>query len=425
MLVDILLQISPWLFAMLALAAGSAFYSGAEAAMFFLRPGDVRQMLSGGKSQQLAATLLSDPDRLLTAVLFWNLVINVLYFSIASMVSVRLSQHPDVGPTGTALFSLAALLSLIFLSEMLPKSIAVLSPRRIAGLVAIPLAISVRLVGPVLPLLRTINLLSRRLIWPGFEKEPYLEVGDLERAIELSTSDAELLEQEQRVLQNIVQLSETRVDELMRPRMQTVTFRAPVSVADLKRQYPPSGYLLVTEADSDEVAQAALLADMSDVPQTHLEHKAEPVLYVPWCSTAASALDEMESRDREVAAVVNEHGETIGILTYDDILDTIFSARPSTSERLLNRRAIQQMHDDVWHVTSLTSLRRLSKHFAVDLPETKSATIAGVLQEVLQRLPEAGDECRWGPFRMRVVDAPRRGRMLVELERVDSQEPSA
>ena len=40
-----------------------------------------------------------------------------------------------------------------------------------------------------------------------------------------------------------------------------------------------------------------------------------------------------------MAAVVNELGETIGILTFDDILDTIFSGTPSRSERLLRRRA--------------------------------------------------------------------------------------
>ena len=410
---------------MLVLIGGSAFFSGGEAALFCLRPSDLRRMSSGSTSSQVAARLLHDPDRLLSSVLFWNLVINVAYFAIASIAALRISNNDQGGASFAAIFSLVALLTIIFLSEMLPKSIAVLSPRRIASAIAIPLVVAVRVIDPIMPLLRTVNLLSRRLIWPSFKREPYIEVSDLEKAIQLSTSDAELLEQEQRVLENIVLLSETRVDELMRPRVQTQTFRAPVSIEDLRERFPPSGYLLVTEPDSDEVASAVRLTDLSDVPATHLEHKAEAVLYVPWCTSASEALDQMENRDREVAAIINEHGETIGILTYDDILDTIFSSKATPSDRLLNRKAITQIQPGLWHVTSMTSLRRLSRYFEVELPATESVTVAGVIQEALQRLPEAGDECDWGPFRFRVLEAPRRGHMLVQLTRLEIKEGGA
>ena len=217
---DALLQIWPWLAAMLVLIGGSAFFSGSEAAFFCLRWSDMRRLSKGNTAGQIAAGLLHDPDRLLSAVLFWNLVINVSYFAIASIAALRISDDERGGATYAALFSLGALLTIIFFSEMLPKSIAVLSPRRIASFISIPLAVSVRVIGPLMPLMSTINLLSRRLIWPSFEPEPYMEVSDLEQAIQLSTTDAALLEQEQRVLENIVQLSETRVDELMRPRVQ-------------------------------------------------------------------------------------------------------------------------------------------------------------------------------------------------------------
>ncbi len=130
-------------------------------------------------------------------------------------------------------FPARALLVIIFASEMLPKSIAVLSARRFAGLVGIPLAVAIRLLDPVMPMLRLISLLSRRLIWPKFAAEPYLEVSDLERAIELSSSDTPVIEQERATLRNIVMLSDIRAEEWMRPRTQFVTFQPPVSLADL------------------------------------------------------------------------------------------------------------------------------------------------------------------------------------------------
>lgn len=400
---------------MAVLIGCSAFFSASEAALFYLRPADVRALEQGSTPQRVAAGLLGDPDRLLSAVLFWNLAVNVTYFAISSIVSIELGQDKSFGNTGLVIFSFASLMTIIFFSEMLPKSVAVLSPRRLAALVSIPLAVTVRVVDPLMPLLRTINLLSRRLIWPSFQGEPYMEISDLERAIELSTSDRDILEQEQRVLSNIVQLGDLRVDELMRPRMQFLTFAPPVMLEDLRDRMPPSGYLLVTDPGSEDVVSALRLAEMSDVPEQHLEHKAEPVVYVPWCTSVADALEQMETRDREVAAVVNEFGETIGILTYADILDTIFTSQPSRSDRLLNRQAIVEVRPDVWHVNSITSLRRLARHFRVRLPSTKVVTVGGIIQDCLQRMPAAEDECDWGPFHFRVLSAPQRGRMQLEL----------
>ena len=325
----------PWLVAMVVLMGCSAFFSGSEAALFFLRPRDRRQMHTGTPAEQTAAHLLTQPDRLLSAVLFWNLVVNVTYFAIASIVSMSLNANPQGGRSEAVVFALVTLLTIIFFGEMLPKCVAVLSARKISSLVSIPLATLVRLIDPLMPALRTVTLLSRRLLWPGFVPEPYLEVSDLERAIELSTTDASLAEQEQHVLHNIVGLSEIRVDEWMRPRMQFKSFRPPVALADLEGRLTRSGYLLITEADSDEVTGAIPLKEMVRIPTAHLERHAEPVIFVPWCATAADALNRMLTRDRDVAAVVNELGETVGIVTLEDLLGAIFTTGRDGGPRTL------------------------------------------------------------------------------------------
>ena len=397
----------------------SAFFSSSEAALFYLSRPERRKLAAGNRPQRMAAGLLAEPDRLMTAVLFWNLVVNLTYFTIASIISIRLEQYDR---TKAVSFAVGSLLVIIVFSEMLPKSLAVLQPGRLAALVAIPLAAMVRLLSPVLPGLRLANLLSRRLFWPRFRPEPYLRVGDLERAVQLSTSDAALLEQEQRVLQNVVLLSEIRAEELMRPRIQLLSFRPPVSLGDLKGRMPRSGYLLVTEPDSDEVAAAIPLRSLSSIPGEHLEYHAEAVVYVPWCTTVAEALEAMQREDRQVAAVVNEFGETIGILTFDDVLDTIFSRSPSRSQRLLERVPIRQVAPGTWQVTGMTSLWRLVRHFNVQRPASKSVTVAGVVQEMLERLPQTGDQCRWGPFRLEVLEVPERGQLLVELTLAEEQE---
>ena len=86
------LDILPHLIAMIVLIACSAFFSGSEAALFFLRPRERRQLREGTPAERAAARLLNDPDRLLSAVLFWNLVINVTYFAIASVAAMDLGR---------------------------------------------------------------------------------------------------------------------------------------------------------------------------------------------------------------------------------------------------------------------------------------------------------------------------------------------
>ena len=189
----------------------------------------------------------------------------------------------------------------------------------------------------------------------------------------------------------------------------------------LEEQAQSRGIQVIITTHSPNLASAIALNELSELPEDHLEFYAEEVLYVPWSAMVGAALEELRAKDRQVAAVVNEFGETIGILTLDDILDTIFTPSPSRSERLLDREPIQQVSNDLWHVTGMTSLRRLGRFFRSELPSSKSVTVAGVLQESLQRLPALGDQCDWGPFHLKVIDVPERGQLVVELTAKDSE----
>ena len=415
-----LTELLPWLIAMVGLMAGSGFFSASEAALFYLRPRDREQMKSGTPGQRAAFRLTEQPERLLSAILFWNLAINIAYFAISSILAIRLEK---LGSGASILFAVGSLISIIFFCEMLPKNIAVLRPKLLSSKFSIPLSFAVRAVDPVMPFLRWVNLVSRRLIWPGFEPEAYMEVSDLEKAIEHTAENAALIKQEQAVMQNIVLLSSIRVDEWMRPRTQFVTFKPPVMRQDLiKHGMPASGYLLVSEPDSREIEKAIRLDNQYELPDEDLERLAEPVQYMPWCATVAETFEKMTQRHREVTVVVNEYGDTIGILTIEDILETVFHYSPSRSQRLLDMEPIVEMEPGVWQVAGMMSLRRIARHFDIALPETDCITLGGVMQESLQRLCQTDDQCQWGPFDLKVVDAPQRGNMLIEVTMASTEE---
>lgn len=417
-----LLATLPAILAMLGLLALSAFFSSSEAALYSLGRSDRKSFESGTRGQRAAATLLADPDRLLSAILFWNLLANLTLFSISSSVVLVLERvdHPQADAWSYG-FAAASVLLVIIFGELLPKSLGVLLSSTHSAIVAIPLSIAVRLLDPIMPVLRGANLVSRRLVWPGFHPEPYLEVSDLERAIEASSADEELVEHERRTLQQLVSLSSIRCDEWMRPRGSLDVFRAPVHLSDLKGELPKHGYLLLVDPEDGEIASWVAVKDFVRVPQKNLEHHAEPVIYIPWSATLAAVFQEMQTKDREVAVVVNEHGESIGVLTIDDILDTIlldpekqtdFSDAPGLSG---TRPLILETEPGVFQVVGTLSLRRAAAKLGVEVEEGDPLTISAILQSKLDRLPVEGDESRWRNLALRVVRAPARGAPVVEI----------
>lgn len=172
------LQFGPHFAAMAVLAAASGFFSSSEAALFSLKPDDRRAMQSGSAAQQLAIELLGKPDQLLTAILFWNLIVNIVFFALASIIGIKLEHEGHTTEAGLVAFG--SLLAIILFSEMVPKTIGVMVPRTMASLVSLPLAGAIRAFRPIAPLFGTLSKALRRLLFPNFESEPYLGLSDLE-----------------------------------------------------------------------------------------------------------------------------------------------------------------------------------------------------------------------------------------------------
>jgi Mg2+/Co2+ transporter CorB len=95
--------------AMALLLGFSALFSASEAALFVLRPRDRRAMKRGSAAERAADRLLDDPERLLSAILFWNLLINTAYFALASIAAIRLERADDVSDAWAIAFGTASL----------------------------------------------------------------------------------------------------------------------------------------------------------------------------------------------------------------------------------------------------------------------------------------------------------------------------
>src|SRR5690606_377657 len=145
------------------------------------------------------------------------------------------------------------------------------------------------------------------------------------------------------VLHNILDLSEIDVEEIMRPRGTYLTYSGEVHLEDFHGEVPAADYIVLVEPGTDSVAGAISLATFPQIPHRHLEEAAEPVVNVPWCANLAYTLQLLRDQFCSVASVVDEYGETIGIVTYEDIIDTALLPQPSRTRRVLQREPVLEI----------------------------------------------------------------------------------
>ncbi len=367
----------------------------------------------------MVASLMADPDRLLTAVLFWNLLINLAYFSVGIVVMQKLTNS-GFNLTAGAL-AVCNLLGMIVFGEVLPKSVAVVSRQKLASVVSWPLAAAVALLDPVIPLLGRVARILRRTFWPYVKHEPHLQPEDLEKAIDASAAfTSELLEIEQQVLHNILDLNEVAVEEVMRPRNLSITVPPDATLENANLPSLASvGYLLLKGEGSDICKGAVPLSRITHRSGATFAELAEPVLFVPWCASLAHVLSELRNRYRSVAVVVHEHGEMVGTVTYEDLLETILSESPSRTRRVLRREPLIEIGDNRYHAEGLATLRYLARQLRISYDaDDETTTLAGLFHDELERLPQLGDQIRWEGWILTAIAVTERGqiRALIEPE---------
>lgn len=411
----------PGSLALFALICASGFFSGSETAIFYLSRGELRQFSKGKPSEQIVAALAADADRLLTAVLFWNLLINLSYFAVAGVIAKKLA---DAGMTaGAGFFTVGSLLAIILFGEVLPKSLSIVFRRKIAIMVSWPLAVSVRILDPVIPLLQNISRMMRRTFWPQIQKESYLHSEDLERAVDASGASEEVIRHERQILHNILDLSEMLVEEAMRPRGTYLTFNMPLKLEDLTKITPNTDYIILRkrENDTDEIDRIISLTELSSFTEKTLNQKSKRVIHVPWCANLSDVFSRFQLEDCRFASVVDEYGETIGIVSHDDIIDTILSPEPSRAKRILRREPVREVEPGVYHVEGITTLRYLCRKLQQDyeIADDGLLTVSGMFHEKLEHIPEVGDVCDWQGFQLKVIEVRKLGHLIAELRKME------
>ncbi len=400
-------ELLPWLPTILGLMCVSAFCSASESACFSLSTEQLKAMKDGSSTERIIAHLMATSDKLLIAILFANLIANMSFFAIISVITLEI-QKTNATLAGT--LSIVALLVMIILCELMPKAVAVLVPRTIAKIAAFPLLGITWVCKPILPMLRLAKDLSLRLFLPNFRPEPLLELSDINRAVTLSRGERSSDPRNKELLRSLVALSDLTAEDIMRPRKMLPIFTPPVTLEDLRDADRTLGKVFIQEDDDEEkyvISHVLHMETLSSVPQSDLnslEKYAVEVLYVLWNQPAAAIFETLYSKNCNVAVVIDEYGATPGVIFRSDIMERIFARNSERVSQLTDNAPIRRRSENLWNVSGLYTVREFCQYFDLPLPENvENNTIGGVIADQLEHLPKQGDTCEWNGFFFHVI----------------------
>ena len=403
-------------------------FVAAEIALVTLREGQVRQLASQGKRGLRVAALAKDPNRFLAAVQVGVTLFGFLSAAVGAdqlgrylipvLVDAGLSQGAADTVSLIGLTLVIAYFSLVF-GELVPKRVALAKAESVAPALAFIVDRVARIFRPFIWLLSksTNGVLKILRIDPNAGRQDISE----EELMDLVSGHAALTDEERDIVEEVFAASETQIHEVMRPRTEvdfldstlTVGESILIAVEKAHSRYP------VVRGSSDEVIGFIHVRDLLDPEHEKtrvIRELVRPILFLPGTKGVLPALTEMRSGRQQIAIVVDEYGGTDGIITLEDLVETMIGEIHDEYDESESEISSQTRTGEV-EVDGLVALDDVAEEMGKTLPEGPYETVSGLVMHHLGRMPVVHDVVHLDGFRITVLEmeGKRVGRALIAL----------
>jgi Mg2+/Co2+ transporter CorB len=397
------------LLAILICLALSFFFSGSETALTaFSRARMLRMEKAGNRRAAIVNRLLDARERLIGGILLGNNAANIAASSLAT--GLMLMWFGDVGVV-YATFAMTVIV--VVFSEVLPKTIAINAPERIALLVAWPIEWVVKILGPVLIWVERFvrGLLAIFGMRVG-ESQPILSAREeLRGAVDLLHRDGSVEKHDRDMVGGVLDLRELQVSDVMIHRTEIITvcaddspdevvkaiLAAPVTRIPLWSRRPDNfvGILHVRDL------LVAIQENGGQLPKIDVVSLSRPPWFVPTLRPLTEQLKAFRRRKTPLALVVDEYGEVMGLVTLEDIIEEIVG--DITDEHDVNLPGVWPQPDGSVHVEGSVPIRDLNRAMEWNLPDEQATTIAGLVIHEARSIPDVGQTFTFYGFRFGVL----------------------
>ncbi len=408
----------------------NAAFSGTEMALVSLREGQLQQLEQRSSTGALVARLARDPNRFLATI---QIGITLAGFLASAAAAVSLAE-PLEGPLGflggaaravsIVVVTLVLAYATLVIGELAPKRVAMQRAERWALLAARLLSGMAKLTRPVVWLLSRSTDIVVRIMGgdPSVQRE---EVTEAELR-ELVGTQASFTAKQRLIIDGAFEISERTLDEVLRPRPDVFVLEADQPVADALRALAGSGHSrapVAHDGNLDEVVGMVHLRDLLGPGDRPVREVTGELAAFPETAGVLDVLHEMQVRRLQLALVVDEHGAAAGIITVEDLLEELVGEIYDETDR--DVVGVRREPDGSLVLPGRFPMHDLEDVGVDDMPEGPYATVAGLVLDVLGRVPEApGDRVTVAGRSIEVLAVD--GRAITEVRiRPPALEPSS
>jgi CBS domain containing-hemolysin-like protein len=416
----------------LGLIAIDAFFAIAEFSILSVRRSRINQLVAAGddRAKQVQA-LQRGTERLLSTtqvgISLSSLALGWIGERTIAQIFTQLLGHGSLAHSLAipVTFILLAYLQIVF-GELIPKSIALIYAEQIARFLGTPSLAIARIFSPLIWILDRSTKLCLRLVGieQRYDDRDRVTFKELQAIVATDRESSELALEQREVLTKVLEFADAIATDVMIPNTQIVTVSQTASCQAVLIKVALTGYSRypVTDIALNKIVGVVsfkdlvpLLAQGKPAGQIPIDKWIKTVAFVAESTPVSVVLKQMQQSDRHMTIVVDEFGNTAGLITRQDAIAEMIGMKV-TSDR--ETQSIQKLADGTVLVQAQINLEDLNAQLHIDLPLADDyQTLAGFLLNKLQQFPQAGESLEYGDWNFTVVSTvgPRIDRVRIQF----------
>ena len=224
------------------------------------------------------------------------------------------------------------------------------------------------------------------------------------------------------MIEGVISVSEKQVRDVMVPRPQMVIVAGDKTAREVLPIITQSGHsrFPVIGDTPDKIIGILLAKDLLKVINDAGKHNfrvhrlIRPTTFVPESKPLDTLLKEFRQKRNHLAVVIDEYGETSGLITIEDVLEEIVGEIDDEYDCSEDRKFIREHTSGEYILRALTPIDDFNNFFSATFPHNDFDTVGGLLLKEFNHVPTRGEQIELQGFVFTVVDATNRG--IVELK---------
>lgn len=402
----------------------NAFFAATEIAVISLNEKKVKARAEDGdKKAGKMLKMIEDPTQFLSTIQVGITLAGFLGSAFAAdnfaerltgfivkTFSVSASQVDLIETVSVVVITLILSYFTLVLGELVPKRVAQQHKEKLAEIVCGLISGLSAVLKPIIWFLTvsTNGVLRLFGVDPHAKEDPVSEE-DIMLMLDAGADEGSLDENDITYIKNVFKLDRLTAEDVMIPRKTVVSVYANADDASILSVIENEGYsrLPVLDPDNDRIIGILHSRDYllgRSKPGFTLQSALHPAVYVPESVHLDSLFKEMQKAHNHMVVVVNEYGETCGIVTIEDILEEIVGEIWDERDEAIED--IIKLTDSEYRILCSASLESFFEYFELEpAEETEAVTVNGWLTETIGRIPEEGYRFDYQNYTVTVVKA--------------------